>query len=120
MPVKEKRKLGTLPRALLLAAGLGAYFLVAFWIMRRTGVGCVFLHFFGVPCPGCGMTRALRCLLDLDLAGAWRWHPLIFAMPYVLLYVLFDWKGRVHKRILSVIGILALINWVINIIHVII
>jgi hypothetical protein len=37
-----------------------------------------------VPCPACGLTRAARCLLHLDVAGATRLHPLWWAvLPYV-------------------------------------
>ena len=31
---------------------------------------------FHVPCPSCGLTRAARCLLHLDFAGATHMHPL--------------------------------------------
>lgn len=32
----------------------------------------------GLPCPGCGMTRALIRLLHLDFAGAWQMHPFVY------------------------------------------
>jgi hypothetical protein len=32
---------------------------------------------FGVPCPGCGLTRASFALAKLDLAGALTLHPLV-------------------------------------------
>lgn len=103
-------------RRLLLLLGMAIYFALAFIIMGRTGVGCVFLYFLGIPCPGCGMTRALRALLRLDFAAAFAWNPLIYAMPYVFCYVFFPMKGRIHRRILTGIGIVSLINWVYRII----
>ena len=33
----------------------------------------------GLPCPGCGMTRALIRLLHLDFAGAWQMHPFVYS-----------------------------------------
>lgn len=38
--------------------------------------GCPFRHLTGIPCPGCGMTRAYLSALRLDFAGAFRMHPL--------------------------------------------
>jgi hypothetical protein len=35
---------------------------------------------FGVPCPGCGLTRATLALLHGDVRGALRFHPLVWLM----------------------------------------
>lgn len=99
-------------RRAALAAFLLAYFAVVFWVFGRLGIGCVFQALLGIPCPGCGMTRAVLALLRLDLAAAFAYHPLVFAMPYVLVYLFFDLKpAHVHRRILLGIGIAALIHW---------
>jgi len=37
---------------------------------------CVSQRVLGLPCPGCGMTRALIALLHGDLGGSLRFHPL--------------------------------------------
>lgn len=34
----------------------------------------------GLPCPGCGMTRALAALLRGDFAAAFAFHPWAFAL----------------------------------------
>ena len=64
---------------LLLAAALLLY---TFVIGR-----CPILWLTGVPCPGCGMTRALTHAVRLDFAGAFYYHPLWFAVPPAVLYL---------------------------------
>ena len=44
-------------------------------IMVRLKIYCPIRYVTGIPCPGCGMSRALGCLLRLDLAGSLRCNP---------------------------------------------
>lgn len=37
---------------------------------------CPFRYFFGVSCPGCGMTRALLVAVRSDFETAFSYHPL--------------------------------------------
>ena len=41
---------------------------------------CVFKHFTGLDCPGCGGTRAAFALLYLDPASAFKYNPVISLM----------------------------------------
>jgi len=60
-------------------------------------IGCPFRFFFGVPCPGCGMTRAWTALFKGDIAGAFRWHPLFLVIPAFVLLLTVK-KGRVFQN----------------------
>jgi len=77
-----------------------------------------------VPCPTCGMTRAVRCLMHLDFAGATALHPMWFVvLPYVGLVALLEattyvttgvggrWTGRpfVQKAGLAILGALVVL-----------
>jgi hypothetical protein len=42
----------------------------------------------GVPCPGCGLTRATMALLSGDLAEALHWHPLVFVLAPILVFTI--------------------------------
>lgn len=54
------------------------------WLfMSLSGIGCPIKHLTGISCPGCGMSRAMGCLLRLDLSAALAYHPLCVAMPPV-------------------------------------
>ena len=47
---------------------------------------CVFHHFTGLPCPGCGMTRAVSALVRGQWSLAMRFHP--FSPAYLIMGVL--------------------------------
>ena len=55
---------------------------------------CPFYYFFGVPCPGCGLTQAHLAALRLDFVSAFKCHPLFFIPVPVILYF-------AHKRVLK-------------------
>lgn len=50
--------------------------------------GCFVRNITGLPCPGCGLTRALFAALGGDLAGAFRMHPLFWLPPLLLAAIL--------------------------------
>ena len=58
-----------------------------FWIWK---LPCVFQCFLGIPCPGCGMTRALVAAANLNFADAFANHPMFWSLPFLGLYFLFD------------------------------
>ena len=63
---------------------LAAAALFALWLFLT---GCPLHKLTGLPCPGCGMSRALFCLAKLDFAGAWYYHPLVFFLPLPILWL---------------------------------
>ena len=67
---KEQWKQAAAINLTALAATLG--YMV---FMVSTGIFCPIRHFTGIPCAGCGMSRALGCLLRLDMAGSLRNNP---------------------------------------------
>ncbi len=50
---------------------------------------CPFAFVTGIPCPGCGLTRATKSLFALDVHAALRFHPLVF----LVLPTLAAWFG---------------------------
>jgi hypothetical protein len=46
---------------------------------------CPTATLFGIPCPGCGLTRATLALFRGDVGTAFQLHPLVFVlMPLVV------------------------------------
>ena len=66
---------------------LGRYFLYSL---------CPLVRVTGLPCPGCGLTRAGFALLRLDLAGAYRIHPFIY--PIAGYIAVFGWNRYIMGR----------------------
>jgi hypothetical protein len=60
---------------------------------------CIFKHTFGVPCPGCGMTRAFIHFFHLDLKGAFYYHPLFFLVPIIFGIYLFRKKLTFFEKL---------------------
>lgn len=48
---------------------------------------CLIHTLFNWECPECGITRALFSLLHLDVGRAWEYHPLVFIIGPLLLYL---------------------------------
>ena len=49
---------------------------------------CPSAALLGIPCPGCGLTRATLALVHGDFAAALRFHPLVFVLAPVYLGLL--------------------------------
>ena len=85
-PVRDwRRKVATLVLLTIAAA--------AMYLLR---LGCPLLRLTGIPCPGCGMTRAVLALLRGDFAGALQLHGMVWSLPVLLLLFLYD--GRLFRR----------------------
>lgn len=64
---------------------------------------CPFITLFGIPCPGCGMTRAYINLVKLNVAGAFEMHPMFWSVPILALYYFFDgnlFSNKIINRLL--------------------
>lgn len=67
--------------AFLFAGAVLAGLVLSVLLFWRAGIGCPIRYATGVPCPGCGMTRAWLSVLHGDLAAAFAYHPLFWAVP---------------------------------------
>ena len=92
--------------------------LLAFWVLLRLFLRtqCPILSLTGIPCPGCGMTRACVAFLRGDFSAAFACHGMVWSLPLLLLLFLFDGQFFRRKWInimtVSVLGIGFLINWI--------
>ncbi|HOG51512.1 MAG TPA: DUF2752 domain-containing protein [Lentisphaeria bacterium] len=95
----ERRNASPSSALTLLMVGLAgpAVFLIACLASRHISElpsFCPFLNLTSLPCPSCGMTRALAALLHGDFAAAMQWHA--FA-PLFLVLALAAWLWALSR-----------------------
>lgn len=80
---------------------------------------CPLKLFFDIPCPGCGMTRALLSMLRLDFKASFTYNPLAIFVFLALVYFIFIRKffkipGKYEKLYLILLAILLVIFWILR------
>ena len=93
-------------------------------------VNCVFKSIFGLPCPGCGLTRGFRSLFSGDIIKAESYNiltiPIFLFLIFIFILFIVDLVThnncveRVLKQISNhyvLIIIIVLISWITNIIR---
>jgi hypothetical protein len=60
---------------------------------------CLSVQLFGMPCYGCGMTRAIQHLIHFDFHDAYTYNKLSFVVVFVLLVVWVQEIRRVLRRL---------------------
>ena len=94
---KNRRNAG---RVILLHAGvLAAFFVMAAWIWH-----CPIRLLFGVPCPGCGTTRACLSVLKLRILEAFAYQPVFFLNVLLFLY-------GIHRNIIRRYAVKKGLRW---------
>lgn len=84
-------------------------------LLHHFHIGCIIRTLSGIPCPGCGMTRAWLAVLQGDLCQAFTYHPLFFTIPYLLLCcVLYHYKWKWVDISLYALAILFLLCYMIR------
>ena len=79
------------------------------------GIGCPIKFFTGIPCMGCGMTRACIALLQFDFMKAWQYHPMVFLLPFIAGMLLF--RNRLGKRENLLWGIIIILFCVVYLVR---
>ena len=85
---------------------------------------CVFKGVTGMPCPGCGMTRACSAILQGEFSTAWRYHPFSFLLIGLSILIVFQpeyakekWRAIPlikQEIIVSILILLCLGLWLVD------
>lgn len=84
----------------LIVIGIFIIFLLMKKFSSITGSICLIRGVIGVPCPSCGMSRAITEVINGDIIKAFKFHPL-FWLPFVAMFFLIL-KRKYFKFILII------------------
>ena len=72
------------------------------------GIPCIFHKVTGLHCPGCGMTRAITSLIELNPYQAIRYNALLLLIPFYGLYWILKMK-KIKKADIIVYILLVIV-----------
>lgn len=76
-----------------------ALFINVIVIMLFLPMGCPWKERFGIDCAGCGTTRMLKSILNLEIYQAFRYNPLMFILfALLLLYGIYYLICKIIKK----------------------
>lgn len=85
-------------RLLTFLYSIGLLWLFFSWFRSFKMIVCPFKLITGLPCPGCGMTRAIILLFQLDITGAFKMSPnVVFVIPFVFMAPIIIFKYYYYK-----------------------
>ena len=73
-------------QGLFVTLALVFYYVLLYF--SKSSTTCFFKLTTGIPCPACGMSRAVFALTKGDFLSAWHWHPLVYLLPLVLVLLI--------------------------------
>ena len=90
-------------------------FLVYAIVLYISPISCPIIEITGIPCLGCGMTRALLSALRFDFRAAFSYHFMFWSVPIIAASFLFDLKLMKSKLFYIAILLGFIANWIVKI-----
>lgn len=110
----EKKKIFRSPVNVKIKLLMTIIYILILVMVALLDIKCIFISTIGLPCPGCGMTRAIKAALRFDFIKAFSYHLMFWAVP--IMYIYFLWEGRLfeNKKIDKVIWIVIITGFILN------
>lgn len=68
-----------------LSIGIGAYLVYRFFTLKLWGSSCPMVLLCGIPCPGCGLTRAFKYFFSFQFSNAFQINATVFIwIPFLI------------------------------------
>lgn len=82
---------------------------LVYGILLLLNTPCLFSAYLGLPCPGCGMRRALQAAASMRFGAAFQYHPMFWALPVLALSIFRNGRLTGKRRLdLAIHGAVAL------------
>ena len=108
---KKRLKIVIVCSVLCLLIGIGYYI---FFKLTNIGLICPIHELFHVDCPGCGISRMIFSIFELDFYQAFRYNPLLFIyLPFIIFIIVDVLKGYVHNRSPKYVSKVPIFVWII-------
>ena len=103
--------------------GMGKAFVLSLGIKSGIGLayiatvslvvgGCPLRIVLGMPCPGCGLTRACRFALHGNWNAAFATHPLWWIAPVLWILICPEMtKNRIRQGLIAAIALIFWLRW---------
>jgi hypothetical protein len=89
----------------------GYYF---FYKATHIGLACPIHEMFHVDCPGCGLSRMIFSIIELDFYQAFRYNPLMFVLsPFIIVFAVDLIIAFIHDRKSKIVSKIPLFAWII-------
>jgi len=59
-----------------------------FYFFHNGETNCLVKRTIGIPCMGCGMSRAFVYMITFNFVDAFHFHPLVFIVPFIVVVFL--------------------------------
>lgn len=73
------------------------FLVLGFSIILALNIKCIIRTSIGIPCPGCGMTRAWIEAINLNFYEAFKFHPLFPLAPILIILIIIRGKESTDK-----------------------
>jgi len=129
---RKKLILEYLPTIITIIGGYSLLIIINNFVDGKYKCTCLFKIITGIPCPGCGMGRATLSLISGKFIDSLKFNILAIPFNAILLaslaLMIFDIISKnqifntiryieISKSSKTVIGLIILLNWILNIIR---
>ena len=102
--------------------------ILIFLLYLEYNIPCIFKKTFNIPCPGCGLTRAFKCIIKFKIIKSLSYNilaiPLLSILTMIFIFNLIDliYNKQLLNKFINIIYkhsyviiLLLIISWILNI-----